>query len=167
MMTMTIKNREEIIEKLAEMLKQFDREHDSFQTDVYMYIDEDGTATLETFVNVGGSSWSREEHYTIYSDKEHNESIMDTWEAIGELADALGVEHDTLVTEAAKHYDIDAEDVSRYEVSGYIEEHEELFEKLEEAYSDYLDELTSEYVERAEEIISEWENGQDEQDEEW
>lgn len=56
-MSIVIKNRNEIVEKLAEMLYQFEVEHTGYQEDVYLYIDKDGNATLDTFVNVGGNSW--------------------------------------------------------------------------------------------------------------
>lgn len=164
MMTTIIKNRAEIVEQLAEMLKNFDRKLNQYQTDVYMYIDEEGTATLDTFVNVGGNSWLNDDHYTIYCDREHNETIIDIWTTIGALAGALDIEYDTLIKAVSKYYDIDTEDVRWYEVSDYVNDHEELFEKLEETYGNYLDELTSEYMERAEAIFSEWE---DEQGEEW
>ena len=55
----TIKNREEIVDKLVDMLVQFDKDCNSYQTDVYLYYDkENQTAELDTFVNVGGNSYS-------------------------------------------------------------------------------------------------------------
>ena len=65
---LTIKNREEIVDKLVDMLVQFDKDCNSYQTDVYLYYDkENQSAELDTFVNVGGNSWLNDDHYTIYS----------------------------------------------------------------------------------------------------
>mgnify|MGYP005907634907 CR=1 FL=1 len=37
----TLKNREAIVEELAEMLKKFDMQLNAYQTDVYLYYDEE------------------------------------------------------------------------------------------------------------------------------
>ena len=48
----TLKNREAIVAKLAEMLKKFDLELNRYNTDVYLYYDkEKQTAELDTFIN--------------------------------------------------------------------------------------------------------------------
>ena len=59
----TLKNREAIVEELAEMLKKFDMQLNAYQTDVYLYYDEEKqTAELDTFINVGGRSWLNDDH---------------------------------------------------------------------------------------------------------
>ena len=75
--TMTLKNYDEVKEQLVELITDFEIRKNRFQTDVYLYIDENGTGTLDTFVNVGGNSWIDDDHITIYSDREHYETIMD------------------------------------------------------------------------------------------
>ena len=62
-----LKNREEVVKKLAKMLREFDVKMNNFDTDVYLYyIDEEKTAELEIFVIVGGNSWLNDDHETIY-----------------------------------------------------------------------------------------------------
>ena len=161
-MNIVIKNRSEVIEQLAELLKTFDRQLNSFQTDVYMYVDDAGVASLDTFVNVGGNSWLNDDHYTIYSDKQRYDTMLDFWTTIGDLAGALEVEHDTLISDAAAYYDIDIEDVEWYEVAGYIRANEDLIDKLQLVYDEYLDEQISEYIDNAEQIFSAWEKKQEE-----
>lgn len=67
-----INNREEIVEKLAEMLVSFAKARNLYQTDVYLYYDvATCTASLGTYDNIGGNSWLDDDHYTIYIDHPH------------------------------------------------------------------------------------------------
>ena len=140
-----IKNIEEITAKLAEMLKQFDIELNRYQTDVYLYIDENGTATLDTFVNVGGNSWINDDHYTLYRDKEHFDTIYDTFTTVAELADAAGIDMQTI-----EHKFGDCADWA--DVRDFIRENEEYAENVECAYIDCLPD-SGEYDEIADSII--------------
>jgi hypothetical protein len=158
-----ITNREEIVERLAELLMQFDKDQNSYQTDVYMYIDEEtGAATLDTFVNVGGNSWLDDNHTTIYTDKEHFDSMYDYYCNNGDFADALDMEHTELQRETAKHLadsgEIDADEAEDYEpdwheIKEYIETREDYVEKLTECYYDSIEEMRSDYINSAEEIV--------------
>ncbi|WP_288533246.1 hypothetical protein [uncultured Ruminococcus sp.] len=158
-----LKNRAEIVAKLAEMLKKFDLELNPYDTDVYLYYDEaEKTAELDTFVNVGGNSWLNDDHYTIYTDCEHHETDFDFFDNLDDLADAVGIRKEELIKKAAKYADIDVEDVAYYEVARFIESDDKLMEKLHETYKTYLDEMENDYVERADYIISEWESNEEE-----
>ncbi len=66
---MVIKNYDEIHDELIEMLKGFVKQSADFQIDVYLYVDEDGIAKLQEFVNPGGNSWLNDDHIKIYSSK--------------------------------------------------------------------------------------------------
>ena len=159
----TLKNREAIVAKLAEMLKKFDLELNRYNTDVYLYYDkEKQTAELDTFINVGGRSWLNDDHCTIYADCEHYETDFDFFDNLGDLADAVGIQKEELIQKAAKYFDVDVEDMAYYEVARFIESDENLMEKLHEAYKTYLDEMENDYVERADHIISEWESNEEE-----
>lgn len=159
----TITNREEIVEKLAELLMQFDKDLNSYQTDVYMYIDEEtGAATLDTFVNVGGNSWLNDDHTTIYTDKEHFDSMYDYYCNNGDFAEALDMEHTELQNEVAQHLanigGIGADEVENYEpdwyeIREYIKTREDYVEKLTECYYNSIEDMRSEYINRAEDII--------------
>ena len=51
---MTIKNKNELIKKLAEMLENFDLENNGYETDVYLCYDEETqTGELDTVVPGG------------------------------------------------------------------------------------------------------------------
>lgn len=71
-----LKNHDEVYEALVEQLKEFAITKNKYQTDIYLYV-KDGNGTVYTFTNVGGNSWLNDDHTTIYSDKEHCETIMD------------------------------------------------------------------------------------------
>ena len=47
-----LRNEDEIISQLEEILKKNDIEMPQYQEDIYLYIDENGIGTLETFTNV-------------------------------------------------------------------------------------------------------------------
>ena len=161
----SITNMEEVAEQLAEMLIGFDKECNSYQTDVYLYIKEDGTAYLDEFVNVGGNSYLDDDHYTIYSDKEHFDEPLDWFQDPEEFADCLGIQKETFkqnVKQWLYYWDqsIDAEDLADDEYTvdcnqckEYAKSNPEVLEKLFEAYNDYISEMYSDYVARAWEIL--------------
>lgn len=151
---MEIKNKAAVLEELVELLKQFDISLNRYQTDVYLYIDDDGNGTLDTFVNVGGNSWLNDDHYTIYSDKEHYDTFIDFWTTIGELAETLEVSEEKFIEDVANFYHMDIEDVGYVECHDYICDHEKLFDKLAEIYTDYIcHQLNAEYAEKADWIM--------------
>lgn len=161
----TLKNREAIVEELAEMLKKFDMQLNEYQTDVYLYYDEEEqTAELDTFTNVGGNSWLNDDHYTIYSDKEHFESYFDIFEETSDFASAVGIPEKELIAKAAKYFEADTDEIGRYELEKYIESDESLMKHLIESYEDALDERNNDYLDRAEYFISEWETADERAD---
>lgn len=158
-----LKNRAEIVAELAKMLREFDLALNPYDTDVYLYYDEnEKTAELDTFVNVGGNSWLNDDHYTIYTDCEHHKTDFDFFDNLDDLADAVGIRKEELIKKAAKYADIDVEDVAYYEVARFIESDDKLMGKLHETYKTCLDEMENDYVERADHIISEWESNEEE-----
>lgn len=166
-----ITNREEIVESLAELLMQFDKDENSYQTDVYMYIDEEtGAATLDTFVNVGGNSWLDDDHTTIYTDKEHFETLYDYYCNNGDFAEALEMEYEELQKEVTQNL-IDSGEAEEgyepdwYDIRDYIRTRADYSEKLEAVYSDYIDESRPDYIEKAEEIIKAEERAAEEEEE--
>ncbi len=74
---MKIANYENIVAELVDMLAEFDALHDDYQTDIYMYVDENNNATLYEFVNPGGNSWLDDDHIFLYADKPHYEDMME------------------------------------------------------------------------------------------
>lgn len=169
----TITNRAEIVEALADLLQQFDRDLNSYQTDVYLYIDSTGAATLDTFVNVGGNSWLNDDHQTIYTDRERYDTFFDWYTEPGELSDCLGIDYNELEAETINYLlecgCIDEDEQAEHEASydellEYIKSRADYVETLEQFYLDWIDENRAEYVNTAEEIVRM--NEQDADDEE-
>lgn len=152
---MLIKNREEIIEQLTEMLIQFDKDCNTYQTDVYLYYDkENQTAKLDTFVNVGGNSWLDDDHYIIYRDSEHYETFWNWYQDSTEFANALDLDNTELEFEVRQALDIDVDcEVDWHDCRDYLKQNDEYVETLQAIYNDYLDELRSDYIEKAELIM--------------
>lgn len=158
---MTIKNREELVNELVEMLMQFDKDCNSYQTDVYFYYNnKDQTGSLDTFVNVGGNSWLDDDHMTIHTDKEHYDDGAYSWyQSENEIADTLEISVEQLIKEAKEYcgYE-DDEEIPYYEIEKYVQSVEAYSDKLWEAYYEAIEDMAADYEERAEEIISYVEN---------
>lgn len=157
---MNISNREDIIEQLTEMLMQFDKDRNGYQTDVYLYYDkETETAELDTFVNVGGNSWRNDDGFVLCRDKEHYDTVWDWFNSSTEIADVL--EYSTY-TEF--EYDVrqclEIEEDERIDFDdcvSFVEGNDLFMEKITAAYNEYIDEMRPDYRIQAEEILERFE----------
>lgn len=141
------------------MLIQFDKELNRYQTDVYLYYDEESQkATLDTFTNIGGNSWLDDDHYCIYSDKQHNDDMFDLCYFSGQdLADGIGVELDALEAEAREYHDLDDdEEVGYSDLRDYIKHKDEYIDALQKCYEDYIDDNRALYEEKAANAVDEF-----------
>ena len=154
---MTIKNREALVNELAEMLMQFDKDCKQYQTDVYFYYNNrNQTGKLDTFQNPGGNSWRDDDHMTVYTDGEHYDDGAYSWiQNEYEMADIIGIDIEHLIQEAKKAcgYEED-EEIPYNEIERYVQSVEEYNDALWEAYYELIEDYASEYEERAEEMIS-------------
>lgn len=158
-MSREIRNRDEIIEQLTELLMTFDKECNQYQTDVYLYFDRDtNTATLDTFVNVGGNSWLNDDHYTIYRDREHYEDWSDYYTETSDFAWGLDMSVEDFNKEVLDFLDLDDDERADYKIEyydsyNYILSRKDYKAKLIAVYEDYIDEQRPDYAEQAEEIF--------------
>lgn len=139
-----IKNFDELNDELIELLKQFDKDLNSYDTDVYMYYDEDtNTATLDTFVNPGGNSWLNDDSYLIYTDKQHYDSVIDWFDGdLVLIADCLNKTVEDLYDEYIDVCEIDADDteyVDDSDVIRYVASEDYYFDQLCDIYWDAID----------------------------
>ena len=158
---MTIKNYNEVVSALAALLMQFDKDLNQYQTDVYLYYnEEEQTAELDTFVNVGGNSWLNDDHYTIYSDKEHyTDRFGDYFQTEQEFADALEMSFDDL-SKAVRHYfEIDDDDELTFDdFRQYICKNDYLCKKCIAAYENSLEDYSENYTHNATKILDDFLN---------
>ena len=154
---MMIKNREELVNELKEILMQFDKDCNSYQTDVYFYYDnKNQTGSLDTFTNVGGNSWLDDDHMTVYTDSEHYDDGAYSWvQNEYEMADILDIDIEQLIHEAKEYsgYEED-EEIPYNEIERYVQSVDSYSDALWEAYYKSLEDYASEYEERAEEIMA-------------
>lgn len=73
---MQIKNHDQLKDDLTQIILDFERQLNDYQTDVYLYLNDDGTLRLEKFINVGGNSWKNDDHIRVYSDMPHTDDMM-------------------------------------------------------------------------------------------
>lgn len=155
-----IKNKEVVIEQLTKMLMQFDKDFNEYNTDVYLYYNEETkTAELDTFVYVG-NSWRDDDHVTIYTDSQHYDDIyehmMDYFEE--NVSDALDMDIVDIEKAVSEWLDIDIDDVDVCDIAKWVKEFHS--EKMHEYYNDrFIDENRSDYVEHAKMIIERFEEG--------
>lgn len=152
-----IKNKEAVIEQLTEMLMQFDKDFNGYNTDIYLYYNEETkTAELDTFVYVG-NSWRDDDHVTIHTDECHYDNMYEHMEnSMFCIADALNMEYNAIDKAVATYFGINVDDVEFYHIEKWAEEFHS--EKMHEYYNEwFVDENRSDYVERAEMIIERFE----------
>ena len=70
MNTITLKNRDEFIEKLTDIIVQNEFGRYPEDIDIYLYHDGEGNWTLKEFENPGGNSYIPDDHFTIWTIKE-------------------------------------------------------------------------------------------------
>ena len=172
---MNIKNRDEIVDKVTEMLMEFESCCNEYQTDIYLYYDEKAqTATVDTFVNPGGTSYKNDGHYLLYTDKGAVDHKFEEWfnyvTTPDEYAELFGMKTDELAASVKADCDIDdTEDVTAADILYYMKHCQR--EKLDEVHMksikqnrDYFEEEANFIMERFEaEHADEFENDEDEE----
>lgn len=162
-----IKNYDDVLENLKEMLKNFIFECNHYQTDVYAYYDvESHEVELDTFVNVGGRSWLDDNHITVYTDRPHYNDIEDYYQSVEEFADALDIPEEELLKQVKadliEQGTIDEDDndydVNYWEVHDFVKEnyHDKMCEAYEEDFGfDEIENTAYEIMENLEKEIKE------------
>ena len=157
---MRIKNKEELIEKLTEILMDFDKQHNAYHTDVYLYYDHASkTVELDTFVDVGNNSWLDDSHWTLYTDKPHYDDFENYFDDLDFIADIIGISREQLADEAKAAYKYEPdEDISDLDVFTYVYrdmDNQEYQSKLNDEYSSFIESNKNDYVDKAERIVDE------------
>lgn len=141
-------NREEVVDKIAEIIANHRFTAPDYQVDIYLYVDNGSNGRVSTFVNVGGNSWLDDDHYTVHSMTQYHadEPVKDYYRdgGIESLAWACELEESALVEEVGNsNYD---------DVFDYV--YEKYSDKLKD---DYLSDNPDDLREEAESIIELWE----------
>lgn len=152
-----LRNADELRDEFIEKLKKFDKDCNKYNTDVYLYVHDDGTGELYDFTNVGGNSWLDDDHYVLYTDKQHYDNYLDWYQDEGEIADALGMSEDDLKEEALVALDMQddywIDEIGYSEIIRYLKTREDYSEILYQAYCDAIDDMNYEYAQKADEVI--------------
>lgn len=163
-----LKNREEVVKTLAKMLREFDIEMNPFDTDVYLYYnDEEKTAELDTFVNAGGNSWLNDDHETIYRDNCHFDSMYEVgFQSISDLAEAVELSEKELIAKAADFigFEGDLDEIDYWYVVRFIKSDCNLVDKVKAAFAEWIDDQGEDYESKADDIIREWEEYEPDED---
>lgn len=152
-MILKIKNDTDIIEEFTDILMDFDKIRNQYQTDVYLYYDNDTqTARLELFENIGGNSWKDDDHYVLYRDKAHyDDDFTFYFDSVSSIAERLDLEENKLLEMVEKKMEIQNADYS--DICTYIKSDKACMDKMEEAVCNLIDNSRTEYFEQAENIF--------------
>lgn len=151
-----LKNYADLLEQLTKILLNLEKDKNHYQTDIYLYYDEqEETGSLDTFTNPGGTSWINDDHYCIGIDPEHYDTMFDDYPNIGDLAGTI--ESCDVLHLAANKLDVSEDELTWHDVKEYIEADPDLVDEFYDVYSDMIDE---EYTEgcrrRAEGMLVDW-----------
>lgn len=159
-----ITNRNEVFDKLVEILKRLEIEMRPFETDVYAYYDsETGMVELMEYENVGGHSYLDDQHYTMHCCPDS--SCKDIFDVYTDEEDIIYIISDCDEKKAQKlteEIKIWAEendcDFDYHAVEIYVKRNDSLLKILEEAYADYVNaDEDGVLSRRAEDILTEYE----------
>ncbi len=154
-----LRNDKELINELTELLIKYAKEAHRYQTDIYLYYDEEEQiGEIKEYVNVGGNRWLNDNHYVIGSDWVHDETAYDTFPSVSDLASAADPEHnpDKLIRAAASALDIDEEDLEYSDLVEYIKQHDELQAIIYIEHCKEVEEHRSDYMDQAEMMLVDW-----------
>lgn len=147
-----LSNFDEVVEMLSEKMMELDKRCNRYQTDIYLYVDEEtNKGSLDEFVNVGGNSWLDDDHITIYSDKEHFDGSID-W-AMQDINFTLDTLKETGITVPESVFEDGECDAS--ELEAFLRKSNEAKDAIQLQFESSIDDNCSEYVYNANELISE------------
>ena len=149
-----IENTEEVQQRLTEMLMEDAKEMCRYQRDIYMYIDDNGQANLEWFINVGGNSWIDDDHMLLYCCREHCEEIQDSIDGTAMLAEIIDMTDAELVGHVSEDMEIDREDVDYDDCFRWAFSH--FGDQIREWYEGCIDDAAPDYADQADEILREF-----------
>lgn len=153
------KNRDELIEKLTDILIDCDTGYNDCETDVYIRCDtENHTAEISTdFVKDGRKNM---EYYILYTDKPHD-IISQHWTTIEQIVNDLDdVSEEDLRIEVAEFLELEEDEYQlQYDdLIAYAHENLLYFETLMSLHENFAKDNREKYQKQAEKIISEFEN---------
>lgn len=161
-----LKNAQELKDELKETLIRFMIDINTYDTDVYLYIDEESmTGELYEFLNVVGNSWLDDDHITIYTDHQHNEGFYDDFNNIDELAESVGMSTAELMIKALERLrsldewydDYEVDDITMQHVIDLIDDDDDLSAQCSEWREEWIrDYCCGDIDERVDEIIAEY-----------
>lgn len=152
---MEIRNYNEVLETLIALLKEFDKNLNTYQIDVYLYYNEETQEVkVDTFVNVGGNSWINDNHYTAYSDREHYNSFLEYFESVDDIAFILDTTKEELAKATAECYEYELEYVDDCDIRRFVEENPEYHDILFDYYASEIETCYNYYyTEQAETML--------------
>lgn len=159
-----IQNWTDLVSALADRMLQADIDCNQYQTDIYLYVKDDGSWELEDFVNVGGNNCLNDNHITVWRDWEHMENWMDWYKTIGDFADMLEMSVDDLkqtvldwLNSNDDGIELELDDIYYSDVADYLKTDDtaaqQMAAQLKAAYIDDLHDLYPNYLETAEKCL--------------
>ena len=156
-MKINLNDYEKLHDQLVELLLQADIEDRPCDTQFYLKEDENGNQSIYTYHTVGNTYLDDDNAELIYTRQQDDEDCVDhlSYGCLGDLCYAIDLDIDTLYQMTADFYDCDITDVTDENCRDYIRANQELFEKCEAAYGEWLrDDFLDNYKRTATQILN-------------
>lgn len=152
-MAFEFRNHDDVVKELAKRMMDFDCALNRYQTDVYVYVEDDSVAEMCEFCNVGGNSWLNDDHYVLYVDGEHFTTVFDNLYT-DDILRVLDITLDDLEKEVRQYFDYDDDDdVVRCDIEEYILHKKDYLDKVTEYYEMGIREDEEDYLSNAEAYV--------------
>lgn len=154
-----IKNYDEVITTLAELLKKFKIDLNGYQTDVYLNFDaKTKTATVDTyefsafpFIDIDSQN-----DLIIYSDAPHCEHVYSFFNSFTDFAEGLELSENELFEKVKSYYNLREDAViCRWQIIECTYHDEDMMKKLKSAYvKKYVTDCEEVYLEKAKSLLT-------------
>lgn len=152
-MAFEFRNHDDVVKELAKRMMDFDCALNRYQTDVYVYVEDDSVTEMCEFCNVGGNSWLNDDHYVLYVDEEHFATVLDDLRT-DDILHILDISLYGLEKEVRQyfHYD-DGDHIVRGEIEEYIFHKKDYLDKITEYHNMGIYEDEDDYLSNAEAYV--------------
>lgn len=155
-----LRNGCDVLDAIVEAKMDHDIRCCKYQEDVYLYIDDNGTGSIEIFVNVGGNSWIDDDHITVCCMKEYLGDWTDTFETEDAIASVLDCSCEHLIEsvrewlEATTGDQYEQDEIKYNDVYDYVRAHQPILDKIMDAREYVIRyECKNDYYQWAEEVL--------------
>ena len=150
--------KEVLIEKIVSIIQEAELDNSTvYETQIYLQIDEDGTADVTDFESVGGNDFlSGTDLYCIGTVKGAYETLGEIWSDTPEqLCDMLNLDINKVIRNMVEVHGFDQDDITENDIYKYLDKwYRDIIREEVEDMMNWM--YRMDYWERAEDMLDEW-----------